>query len=243
MLNENRFEKALKRVASLDNKSGIGTLSEKTLHRVLKYYLEDREECHEVPYMGSVADIKNEDGITEIQTGSVTPIIPKLKKLIKEERLTLVLPIICEKMLLWLDPLTGELCEPKKSPKKGRYTDILPELSKISDILFSDNLTVKLMLIDADEYKYLDGYGESRKKKATRIERIPKRLVSEVLIKTEKDLSGILPPLPTPFTSQDFNKATGLKRRKAFFSLKMLVTLGIVRRNGKRGNAFLYEKA
>ena len=54
---------------------GIGTLSEKTLHKILKYYVEPNEEYHEVEYLGSVLDIKGENGIFEIQTRAYDKIL------------------------------------------------------------------------------------------------------------------------------------------------------------------------
>ncbi len=242
MINEERFLEAKKRAELvIENKSNIGTLGEKILHRTLKLYYEPRRELHEAAHLGIVADIKNEEGITEIQTGSFAPLLPKLKRLLPTERVTVVCPIIKEKRLFWVDPETGETAEPKRSPKKGKFSDALPELSKLSGLLFSDNLTVRLLLLSADEYKLLDGYGKDKKKKSTKIERVPTSLIEEYDIKSLKDLKGILPILPTPFSAKDFNKATSLKRRKAFFSLKFLENSGVIERCGKSGNAYLYK--
>lgn len=242
MIDEKRFFEAYLRVTGSEKERvGIGRLSEKSLHSILKCYLEPREELHEVTYLGCVLDVKNEEGIIEVQTGSFTPIIPKIKKLLPHSKLTLVHPIIAEKTLIWIDKETGELTEPKKSPKKGKFSDALPELSKLSGLLFSEGFTVKLMLLSADEYKYLDGYGKDRKKRATKVEKIPKRLIGEFDIKTKSDLNSILPPLPATFTSADFNKATGLRRRKAFYSLKLLLREGVIEQCGKVRNAFLYR--
>jgi len=38
--------------------SGVGALSEKCLHKILKIYFEPRIEMHEVSYLSSVADIR-----------------------------------------------------------------------------------------------------------------------------------------------------------------------------------------
>ena len=241
-MDEKRFFDAYRYVTEADGqKSGIGTIGEKSLHKILKSYYEPRVEYHEIPFMGFVLDVKNEEGIIEVQTGSFTPLYPKLKKLLPYSEITVICPIIAEKRLIWFDKETGELTEPKRSPKKGRYSDALSEISKISDLLFDKNLTVRLVLLSADEYKYLDGYGKDRKKRATKIERIPRRIIEERDINQIEDLIDILPDLPESFTASDFNKATGLRRRKAFFSLKLLLRLGIIELFGKRGNAYLYR--
>ena len=46
---------------SVKNRDGIGTLKEKTVHAVLKHYIEPREQYHEVPCGNFVADILAED--------------------------------------------------------------------------------------------------------------------------------------------------------------------------------------
>ena len=242
MIDEKAFADAKARLLSLSEKqSGIGTLAEKSLHKILKLYYEPREEYHEIPFLSYVCDVKNENGIIEIQTGSFTPLIHKLTRFLQETRVIVVYPIIAEKYLIWVNKETGELTEPKKSPKKGKYSDALPQLSIISELLPCENLTVRLVLLSADEYKYLDGYGESRKKRATKIEKLPRRIIDEFEIKEVNDIKKLLPPLENTFRSADFNKATGLKRRKAFFSLKFLERVGVIEKVGKDKNAFLYK--
>ena len=53
---------------------GIGTQKERTLHSVLKYYLEPDAEYHEIPIGSFIADIYRDDRIIEVQTGSFTPL-------------------------------------------------------------------------------------------------------------------------------------------------------------------------
>ena len=53
-----RFAYALEQVVGKDHvRDGIGTLSEKTVHAVLKYYYEPDSSHHEIPLEKSVADI------------------------------------------------------------------------------------------------------------------------------------------------------------------------------------------
>ena len=63
------FHKVCERVIGNEyNKKGIGTLSEKTVHAVLKHYLVPIEQCHEIKCNGYVADIMHDGEIIEIQT-------------------------------------------------------------------------------------------------------------------------------------------------------------------------------
>ena len=50
-------------IGKAHNNKGIGTLSEKTLHAVLKLYYEPDEDKHEVAMSGYYADIYNDKGI------------------------------------------------------------------------------------------------------------------------------------------------------------------------------------
>ena len=68
-IDEAAFEAARQRIiGKKHDDKGIGTLSEKTLHAVLKAYYEPDEDNQEVAVNGYYADIYNQDGIIEIQT-------------------------------------------------------------------------------------------------------------------------------------------------------------------------------
>ena len=60
-------------VGTVRERQGIGTLSEKTVHAVLKNYYAPDEDMHEIPIEGSVADIYTGTEIVEIQTRSFDP--------------------------------------------------------------------------------------------------------------------------------------------------------------------------
>ena len=80
----------------------FSTLSERTLHRAVKDYLEPDRQYQELPVAGFVADIFRDGQLLEVQTGSVTPLVKKLLRLPKEYPVTIVLPIVREKTLVTL---------------------------------------------------------------------------------------------------------------------------------------------
>jgi hypothetical protein len=223
---------------------GVGTLSEKLLHRVLKYTVEPREEYHELAFLGSVADIRNENGITEIQTKNLIKLLPKLKKLLPKEKVTVIIPIIHEKNLAWLDPATGELLEKRRSPRRGRLSDALPELASISELLGNENLVIRIIMLDVDEYKLLDGYGKDGKHRATKLNRIPNAIVNVIDLRSPGELCELLPTgLEASFTSAELLRSLGLRSRKTSFAKKLLLTHGIIERIGTDGRAHLYKIA
>lgn len=66
-----RFEAAKNKIIGQNrDRSGIGTLSEKTVHAVLKNYYAPDEDMHEIPVENCVADIYTGTEIVEIQTRS-----------------------------------------------------------------------------------------------------------------------------------------------------------------------------
>ncbi len=228
-------------MADFSAASGIGTLGEKLVHKTLKLYLEPNEEYHEVAFLGSVADIKNERGITEIQTRSFERLLPKLGKLLSLTPVTVVFPIIREKRILWLDKETGELTAPRKSPRNGRPSDALFELSKIRECLFSENLTVRILLLDADEYRRLDGWDKTGKRGAGKIDRIPTDLVAEYTVCKTEDLLRLMPAgLGGEFCAKEFAKAARLQGRRASYSLGLLYSAGLLTRR-REGRAYLYS--
>lgn len=69
MPDKRAFETAKRKIIGVDRQRfGIGTLSEKTVHAILKNYYEPDEDRHEIPIQNYVADIYAEGEIIEIQT-------------------------------------------------------------------------------------------------------------------------------------------------------------------------------
>lgn len=223
-------------------RDGIGKLQEKLLHAALKFYVHPDETHHEIPLpCGAVADIFDGEKVIEIQNGNFSPFRLKLRRLLEEYPVTVIYPLPREKRLFWVTPETGETAKPRRSNKKGRFSDAAPELLYISEMLFHPNLTLQLWLIDMDEYKLADGYGKDRKKRAHRLERVPVKMGEIREIRNREDLKSILPPLPETFTAKEFLKAMGLKQgRKGSAALKLFVQTGIFSRE-KQGNAYIYR--
>ena len=112
------FRRAKLRVLAEEVKTdGVGGLSEKAIHKILKLTFEPNTDFHEVKFLGSVADIKNGEGIIEIQTKDLFRLESKLEKFLAVSPVTVVIPLIREKYIRWIDTETGEITEPRKSPR------------------------------------------------------------------------------------------------------------------------------
>jgi len=223
--------------------NGIGTLSEKTIHSVLKAYYSPDPSNHEVKVGSFVADICTDNGIMEIQTRSFNLLRRKLQAFLQIAPVTIVYPIHNIKWIRWINPQTGEISPPRKSPKPGSPYVIFSELYRIKNFLHNPNLHLKIVIMNFEEYRYLDGWSKDKKKGSTKCDRIPTELVDEITISCMKDYQQLIPDnLPQEFTSVDFKKASGLSLGNAQTALNILHYVGVIERTGKKGRAYLYVR-
>ena len=241
---------------------GIGTMSEKRMHKALKRYICPDESCHEVRIKpdgspstedrekaesgrgGYIADIYRDGEIFEIQTAGFYPLKKKIEFYLKhtEFKITVVHPLIGCKWSVWVDPETGETTTRRRSPKKEKLTDLLPEIFWLSELLDSDRLFFKAPIIEAEEYRMLDGWSRDKKKGATKYERIPVSLIDEVEF-SAKEVRKMLPDtLGEEFTATEFSKAAGLRGRRAYGALKLLCRVGAAEKGEKKGRSFVYRR-
>ena len=242
MIDREAFEAARKKVIGVDRKrSGIGTLSEKTVHAILKNYYEPDEEKQEIPIENYVADIFSDGGIMEIQTRQFNKMRNKLSAFLPRYPVTIVYPIPREKWIIWIDEESGELSRKRKSPAKGNVYLAFIELYKIKMYLKNPNLRVKLVLMDMEEYKLLNGWSRDKKRGSSRYDRIPTELVEEVDITRIEDYMQFVPyDLEEEFTSKEFAKAAHIPVKLAQTVLNILYDIGTVTRTGKKGREYLY---
>lgn len=225
-------------------RKGIGTLSEKTTHAVVKNYIVPKEKYHEIACEGYVADILYEGEVIEIQTANFNTLRRKLDAFLPKYEVTIVYPIPSVKWLIWIDEQSGEITNKRKSPKTGSYYQAFYELYKIKSYLTNPHLHFRFLLIDMEEYRLLNGWSSDKKKGSSRYDRIPIELKGELMIAQTKDFAQLVPELlQTQFTSADYAKHTKLKQRQAQTALNVLTHLKIVSRVGKKGNSIVYERA
>lgn len=238
-----RFAYAFEQVVGKDHvRDGIGTLSEKTVHAVLKYYYEPDSSHHEIPLEKSVADIFTGDEVIEIQTRALYRLKPKLDKFLPFYPVTVVYPISYDKWVCWINEETGEITQKRKSPKKGNPYLAFKELYTIRNFLQDPNFHVRLVLMDMEEYRLLNGWSRDKKRGSKRYDRLPLRLEDEVILDTPKDYLQFLPlELEEPFTSEDLAKLVKIPRKLAGTVLLILWQLGLVERSGKCGRSYLYK--
>lgn len=238
-----RFQEVKEKVLGNERlRNSIGTLSEKTTHMILKNFYEPDIDKQEISIGNYVADIFTGQEIIEIQSAGFGKMRDKLEVFLPEYPVTIVHPIPHIKRLVWIDEDTGALSAPHKSPKKGNVYDAFLELYRIRDYLADRHLTVKLLLMEIEEYKLLNGYGKNRKIRASKYDRIPIDILQEITIERPEDLMQFVPlELEEPFTVKEYAKAAHIDERLTRLAIKLYQYYGMMEQVGKKGREYLYE--
>ena len=236
------FERAAALAAAHPDTAGIGGLQEKTLHRVIKFLIDENPAHHEVPLIGKiVADIYDGEQVYEIQNGNFSAFCKKLERLLPVYPVTVIYPYVREKQVVWIHPANGDTTPPRKSPKRGTVLDTLPELAFIKDLLFTDTLTVWLLPVDVIEYRTADGWSADGKRGSHRAERIPTAVGEVTAVTAPADIAAMFAGLPEVFTTADIKKITRRKGRRLSAILYLLKGSGLIQPVGKQGNAIQYK--
>ncbi|MBO5056885.1 MAG: hypothetical protein J6C64_11105 [Lachnospiraceae bacterium] len=242
-MDEQRFEFIKNNVInSQRQRSGIGTLQEKTVHAILKDYYAPDKDMQEIPINGYVADIFTGSEIIEIQTANFNKMREKLDSFLPEYPVTIVYPIPHIKWLSWIDEQTGECSPLRKSPVKGSIYRAFYELYKIKFYLPNKNLRLCFPLLDIEEYRLLNGWSRDKKKGSCRYDRIPVSMVDEIRFDRIEDYMQLIPyELEEPFTAADFAKAVKIRKEEAGRVLHILNYLNIIEKCGSKGRAYAYK--
>ncbi|MGD9886942.1 MAG: hypothetical protein AB7T03_03140 [Bacilli bacterium] len=241
MINKDLFNIIVKNDQIASN-SLIGTLSEKTVHRVVKTYLEPDHFFHEIKIGNYYADIYKDGKITEIQTGHFDKLREKLAYFLPDYQVEVVFPTYAKKWLCWFDEQKHSLTKPRLSPSKGTFFRVFPELYKIKLFLNHPHFHLRIFLLDWEEHRNLNGWSLDRKKGSVRKECYPVNLTSEIEINSPSDYIKLVPlGLPPSFTVRDFSKTSHLTVKQTQTALLVLSFLEIIKKVGKQGRLHLYQ--
>ena len=227
--------------------SGIGTLREKQLHSAIKLFIDENPAHHEVKVGRSVADVKNERGIFEVQTGAFGVMRKKLSLFLADNEVTIVHPVANRKRLFRMDENTGEVSSPRLSPKRGNSFDIFTELYSLSELAWNENLHILVLFIDMDEYRLLGERrigGRKSRKGYTRFDRLPVEFERAEYFASPKDYIDLLPDsIPEVFTSRDLAETAKIRLDTAQTALTVLSRMGAAEQVGRSGRYKAYSIA
>ncbi len=228
--------------------AGIGTLAEKRLHAVIKRYLCEDEDCHEVGVLNTryVSDVRIGNEVFEVQTGSFFPMKKKIAHYLEQTdcTVTVVHPIPVHRWVSWIDPQTSEITSRSRVIKRGRLQDLLPELYHLLPHLGNPRLRFRVLLIEAEDFRLLNGKrSRDRKKGSDRYERIPLSLLDDITFHAPADFRSLIPDaLPQHFTVKDFSTLTKIRGRNAYSAVRSLAALGLFRAADPIGRSMGWER-
>ena len=220
---------------------GIGCLNEQPLHAALKAWYAQPGDRIEVPVDGFVIDVVQGDLLVEIQTGNFAAIKPKLQQLTETHPLRLVYPVAREKWLLKRARDSSEQTTRRKSPQRGRVTDVFWELVSFPRLLLRPNFSLEVLLIQEEEIRRYTGRRRWRRRGWVTEERRLLKVVERHTFENAADVAALLPEdLAAPFTTADLAKALEIRRKLAQKMAYCLRQMGVIRQIGKQGRAYLY---
>lgn len=232
-----------KGMITIQRANSIGTLGEKSMHAFLKNYIDDNPNNHEVKVGTYHVDIFNDEGIFEIQTRQLFKLRRKLKALLPDHVVTVVLPLIKAKTIIWIDTDSNEMSKGRKSPKKCTWYDVFSELYGIKDLLDNPNLRIMPVLLEVEEYRLLNGWSNDKKKGSTCHDRIVSKVHESMLITSKEDYFKLVPEsLAEEFTSKDFARVANISIKNARISLNILRHLEVVMQVARNGNSIIYGR-
>lgn len=233
----NDFAEALAAAQRDAGGRGIGTLGEKTLHLALKYYCAPDPETHERPLGGFVADAVTEDGVFEIQTRGLSRLKPKLDAFLPLCPVTVVHPVIAEKLLIRVDE-AGELLSQRRSPKHETPVSAMREIYTLREYLADPRFRIMLCELELAEYSVQRG--RSRREK---LDRVPVSLRRIHMLQTPADYAAFLPePLPDPLTASALAALLHIGDLPARLYLNLLGRMGVLAEAGRYGRLKCWKR-
>ncbi len=236
-------------------RDGIGLLAEKRMHGLLKRWVIDDPACHEVKIVGTgekprrfVADVLTPTGeIVEVQTGKLYPLRKKLAFYMEQTAypITVLHPLIATKHISWIDKESGEVTSRARSPLHETPLHALAELKPYLSYLGSERFALCLPMVEAEEFRLLDGWARGGKRGSHRFELMPTALLDTVVLRTRADYAALFPQneaLSVPFTAKTFGKITRLRGYELYDAIAVFEGLGVIARCGLQNRAVLYQK-
>ena len=241
-MNKQAFYQAIEFVKQNGKKqSGIGTLSERSVHAVLKKYYEPFSDSHEIKLGRYIADIVGENGIIEIQTAQLFKLKDKLKTFIPCCRTTVVYPLIAERRIVKCD-IHGNKISARKSPLKLNPYNAFEELYPLREFISDENFRFCICIIKADVFKAPGKTTKGKTKNNIKSDTVPTELIDEIYLNSPRDYFQFIPEnLPEKFTSADFSETARISKNLARTFLNTVTAAGCAERCGKSGNNILFR--
>jgi hypothetical protein len=219
----------------------IGTKNESSLHRTLKVQYTGSGGKIEVEVGEFIADGVRKDGeFIEIQTGSFGPLKKKIKEFAFLGKIRIIHPIAVTKKLEIYDT-DGKLLYHKKSPLHGTQWDIFDVLLYAPEMPLIRNVTIEIAMIDTIEKRVKDGKGARRRRGISIQDKELLAFHESIVLSKKKDYLRFIPfKKNEEFTVSSLAVKAGIKRWVSQKAVYVLTKMKVIKKVGKKGNAWVY---
>ncbi len=217
-------------------------MTEHYLHSEIKRIYSLPGDVFEARLDNYVVDILRGELIIEIQTKNFSAIKEKLWTLIKTHQIRVVYPVSENKWISYIAK-DNTTFNRRKSPRRGKLTDLFRELVRIPNMLGQENFSLEVLFIDEEEIRCNDGKGSWRRRGASIKERRLVKVNDRILFQNKRDYLKIFNNLNEFFTNKELAKSIKIPVWTARQITYCLRKSGIVRVTGKKARELLFQKA
>jgi hypothetical protein len=217
-------------------------MNEFSLHSEIKKAYSLPGDQFEVKLDNYIVDILRGNLAIEVQTKNFSALKEKLQMLTKKYQVRLVYPLTEKK---WITHVTKDqiVLDKRKSPRKGRLTDLFGELVMIPHMIGVENFSLEVLFIDEEEVRLNDGKGSWRRKGVSIKERKLLKVNDRILFQNSGDYLKILPDnLNEVFTNRELAELAKISVRTAQQITYCLRKGGVIRLAGKKGRELGFKK-
>lgn len=217
-------------------------MNECSLHSEIKKVYSLPGDQFEVKLGNYIVDILRQNLVIEVQTKNFSALKEKLQKLTEKHHVRLVYPLPEKK---WITHVTKDhlVLNTRKSPKKGRLTDLFRELVMIPQMIGEENFSLEVLLIDEEEVRCDDGKGSWRRRGVSIKERKLLKVNDRILFQTKAEYLKILPEgLNEVFSNRELAKLAKISVRTARQITYCLTKSEVIRLAGKNGRELAFQK-
>jgi hypothetical protein len=192
----------------------------------------------EVSLEGFRIDAIAADGaLVEVQSGSLGPLRPKLKKLLPAYRVRVVKPVVLSRRLVLRARADGDDLPARMSPRRGTLVDVFDDFVGLAPLFPHPNLDVEILAVEIDELRLV----RRRRPGYTVLDRRLRTVVESIALRQARDLWALLPDdLASPFTTGDLADRLGRPLAFAQRVAYCLRSTGAAETVGKAGNRRIY---
>ena len=224
-------------------KKSIGTKNESSLHRALKFQYTGTGGKNEVEVGDYVADGIRKDGeYIEIQTGSFGPLLKKTEKFASLGKVRVIHPVAAVKKIEVCDE-NGKFLYRRKSPVHGSYWDIFNALLHAPQLPLIKGVAIEIALVEITEKRVKDGKGAWRRRGVSIQDKELLALRESIVLVKPKDYLRFIPfKKNEEFTVSSHAHKAEIKRWLSSRVLYVLTKMKVIKRTGKKGNAWVYVR-